>query len=212
MNVELLDDLAISGTVVHLMGTSLVDSVVDTDLIVSGSWSRLDSSDLSNLSTLSDTNQVSPYGTTLTFNPLRIASKDEGHYVYTVSISSQDSDFISSVSTSAIYSLSVQPYPELVIIDSIISGVCMSSETIILMGSVTLLPHTAVYTLSYSWVEPANLIATSDLLLSDGNLTVINFRDKTGIYTLTICLDVPGSCMTEHCSIASYLLTTDGES
>ncbi len=208
LNIELLDD-PITGTVVRLQGTAEVNSAVDTEVTVPGSWSRLGSADLSNLSTSSNT--------TLTFNPLRNASKDGGDYMYTVLITPQDSTYIISTSTNMSYTLTIQPYPVLEIRDSITSGVCMTNEAAVLMGGVSLLPNTATYnTLIYTWMDPSNqpinASTSSYLVVSGRNLTVMNIMDNTGVYSLTICLDIPGSCMGKHCSTASYTLDTDGKS
>ena len=210
LNIAVLDD-PICGTVIRLQGTAQLNSEVNTNVTVSGLWSRLDSSALSNLSTSSETIRTSPYRTILTFNPLRIASKDGGVYVYTVSITPQDSTYIISTSASVNYTLTIQPYPELEISDSITSGVCMTTQPAILMGGVSLLSNIATNTLMYTWMDPAGQpisASTPDLVISDGNLTVMNIIDNMGIYTLTICLDIPGSCMEEHCSMASYTLDT----
>ncbi len=184
-------------------------------MTVSGSWSRLGSADLSNLSTSSNTDQTSPYPTILTVNPLRNADKDGGDYMYTVLITPQHSTYIISTSTNMSYTLTIQPYPVLEIRDSITSGVCITNEAAVLMGGVSLLPNTAPNTLIYTWMDPTNQpisASTSDLVVSGGNLTVMNIMDNIGVYNLTICLDIPGSCMEEHCSTASYTLDTDGKS
>ncbi len=210
--MELLDD-PITGTVVRLQGTAQV-TTVNTEVTVSGSWSRLGSADLSNLSTSSNTSQTSPYPTTLTFNPLRISNKDGGDYMYTVFITPQDSTYIISTSMNMSYTLTIQPYPVLEISDSITSGVCMTNEVAVLMGGVSLLPNTATNTLIYTWVDPSNQTirtSTSDLVVSSGDLTVMNIMNNMGVYSLTVCLEIPGSCMGEYCSTASYTLNTDGK-
>ncbi len=210
LNIELLDD-PITGTLVRLQGTAQV-TAVDTEVTVSRSWSRLGSEDLSNVSTTFN-NQTSPYLSILTFNPLRIASKDGGDYMYTVLITPQDSTYIINASMNMSYTLTIQPYPMLEISDSITSGACMINEVAVLMGEVSLLPNTANYALIYTWKDSNNQsinASTSDLVVSGGNLTVMNIMD-TSVYSLTVCLNIPGIGQEEQCSTAFYTLDTDGK-
>ncbi len=209
LNIELLNDPR-SGTVVCLQGRAQINSAaIDTDYQVSRSWNREGSNII-----ISNISQTSPFYTLLTFNPLRVASKDGGDYVYTVTITPQDSTYIASASSNASYTLTVLPYPELVIKKSMSNHTCVLNETAILTGEVSLLPNTASYTLSYSWRGPDDqsiLSPSSDYIILNDNLEVSNVKDHMGSYTLTVCLDIPGSFVEEHCSTVSYTLMTDGK-
>ena len=202
----------INGTVVSLRGTARLHPSVDTNVNVTGSWRR---QDLSPFTTITHITQALLYSTTLTFDPLRNESADGGSYMYTVSVTpAQVTRFIMSSMDDENYTLTVQPYPDLVIIDSLQSGICMLDEAATLMGNVTLLPNTATnHTLSYTWTNPAGLPITSsngDYNVTEGSLHVKNLQNNMGNFNLRICLDVPGTDIVGHCSSTSFTLSTDG--
>ena len=199
LSIALLDD-PISGTVVRLLGrVQVMATAIDTPVTLSGRWFRPNSDILSDSVT---SNQSSPTDTFLTFNPLRVASKDGGDYVYTVTITPQDSTYIASASSKASYTLTVLPYPELVIEKSIVKSACTTTS---LIGNVVLLLNTANNTLTHVWTDPTGRpikSSTSDII--DGSLEVRNEKEHMGDYALTVCLDIPGSSIEGHCSTVSY--------
>ena len=196
-----------------LQGTAQLHPSVDTNVTVTGSWRR---QDLSPFTTITHT-QAPLYSTTLTFDPLRNESADGGSYVYTVSvIPAQVAPFIVSSMADENYTLTVQPYPDLVIKDSLRSGVCKVDEAATLMGNVTLLPNTATnHTLSYTWTNPAGQPITSsndDYVVTEGSLRVENLANQSnmGNFSLRICLDVPATDVVDHCISTFFTLSTDG--
>ena len=196
---------------VSLQGAAQLHQSVDTNVNVTGSWRR---QDLSPFTTITHITQASLYSTTLTFDPLRNEIADGGSYVYTVSVTpAQSTPFIMSNMADENYTLTVLPYPDLMIIDSL-GGVCMLDETATLMGNVTLLPNTATnYTLSYVWTNPAGLPITSsngDYIINKGALRVDNLASNMGDFSLRICLDIPGTDVVDHCNSTSLSLSTDG--
>ena len=212
LNILSESHLPINGTMVSLQGTARLHPSVDTNVTVTGSWRR---QDLSPFTTITHA-QVSLYSTTLTFDPLRNESADGGSYMYDVSVTpAQSTPFIMSSMDDENYTLTVQPYPDLMIIDSLRSGVCMQDEAATLMGNVTLLPNTATsHTLSYTWTNPAGQRITSsngDYNVTEGSLRVKNLRNNMGNFNLSICLDVPGTDIVGHCSSTSFTLSTDGQ-
>ena len=194
-----------------LQGTAQLHPSVDTNVTVTGSWRR---QDLSPFTTITHA-QVPLYSTTLTFDPLRNESADGGRYVYNVDVTpAQSTPFIMSNMASENYTLTVQPYPDLMIMDSLRSGVCKVDEAATLMGNIALLPNTATdHTLSYTWTNPAGLPITSsdgDYNVTEGSLHVKNLQNNMGNFNLRICLDVPGTDIVGHCSSTSFTLSTDG--
>ena len=197
-----------------LQGTARLHPSVDTDVTVTGLWRR---QDLSPFTTVTQTTDAPIYNTTLTFDPLRSESADGGNYVYTVSVTpAQSTPFIMSNMADESYTLTVQPYPDLVIIDSLQSGVCMLDEAATLMGSVTLLPNTATnHTLSYTWVNIAGQQITSSdggYVINGGSLRVQNLTDQNnmGNFHLRICLDIPGADIVDYCNSTTFTLSSDG--
>ena len=183
-------------------------------MTVTGSWRR---QDLSPFATITHITQAPLYSTTLTFDPLRNESADGGSYVYTVSVTpAQSTSFIIHNMADENYTLTVQPYPDLVINDSLQSGVCKVDEAATLMGNVTLLPNTATnHTLSYTWTNPADQPITSsngDYIVNEGSLRVENLANQNnmGNFSLRICLDVPATDIVGHCSSTSFTLSSDG--
>ena len=136
--------------------------------------------------------------------------------MYNVSVTpAQSIPFIMSSMDDENYTLTVQSYPDLMINDSLQSGVCMQDEAATLMGNVTLLPNTATnHTLSYTWTNPAGQPITSsngDYVVTEGSLRVNNVQNNMGRYMLNICLDIPESNIVKHCSSASFSVSTDGK-
>ena len=197
-----------------LRGTARLHPSVDTNVIVTGSWRR---QDLSPFTTITHITQAPLYSTTLTFDPLRNESADGGSYVYTVSVTpAQVTPFIIRNMANENYTLTVQPYPDLVVIDSLQSGVCKVDETATLMGNVTLLPNTATnHTLSYTWTNPAGQPITSsngDYVVTEGSLRVENLANQNnmGNFRFRICLDVSATDIVGYCSSTFFTLSTDG--
>ena len=163
---------------------------------------------------ISDISQTSPYSHTLTFNPLRGNSDDGGLYVYMLTASPRDSTYIRSASANGIIMIEVQEYPPLEIIRNVTTSVCGEQDQTSLSGNVSLLPNTALYSLAYSWTDPHGQpipTSTDGISVNKDNLILRNLTLKIGIYTLDICLTVPDSGLNDHCSSATYSLSTTGK-
>ena len=202
LEITLLDE-AIAGTVIHLQGTAQLDPViVDTVVSVIGSWTRLHH----NMSEFTDTTVTAshPIHTIiLTFNPLRIKSKDGGDYMYSVDVIPENSTFIRGVMANTTYTLTSQFYPNLTVDKSISSGNCIDKETT-LCGSVALLNNTASnHTLEYRWS------GAEDVADSTSNTVTVG---SDGVYMLDVCLNIPVSGIMDHCSTASYTISDASES
>ena len=201
LDITLLDE-AIAGTVVHLQGRAQLHHLIDTGVSVIGSWTRL----RHNMSEFTNTTVTAShpiYTTILTFNPLRIETRDGGDYMYSVDIIPENSTFIRGVMANTTYTLTSQFYPDLTVDKSISSGNCIDEETT-LSGSVTLLNNTASnYTLEYRWS------GAEDVADSTSNTVTVG---SDGMYMLDVCLNIPVSGIMDHCSTASYTISDASES
>ena len=137
--------------------------------------------------------------------------------MYNVSVTpAQSTPFIKSSMADENYTQTVQPYPDLMIMDSLQSGMCMLDEAATLMGNVTLLPNIATnHALSYTWTNPDGQRITSsggDYVINEGSLRVENLANQNnmGNFNLRICLDVPVTDIVGHCSSTSFTLSIDG--
>ena len=214
LSIEFLDDAAVQGTVVHLQATATLNPAVNSPLTVVGEWSRQDMANLPQSIFISDTSQTSPYSHTLTFNPLRDNSDDGGVYVYMLTVSPRDSTYIESASTNRSIMIEVQEYPPLKIIRNVTTSVCGEQEQTSLFGNVSLLPNTALNSLTYSWTDPHGQpisTSTGGISVNKDNLILRNLTLKIGTYTLKICLTVTDSGLSYHCSSAPYSLSTTGK-
>ncbi len=194
----------INGTVVSLQGSALLAPAVDSQVTVAGAWTFTGASLTSNQTT----SPPRQHTTTLTFDPLSVG----GDYVFTVTVSS-GSPYLQTSSANASYTLSLQPYPPLVVVGRVSGGECVVNEVATLTGSVDLLSNTATdHTLSYTWTGPGGLIpaSTQDLTLREGTLVVGNLGQNSGQYGLMVCLAIPSTDVVGHCSETSYTISTDG--
>ena len=206
---EPLEGSAVNGTVISLQGLATLDPVVDTPVTVMGSWSREGSNE-----TLNSTESTSPplqHATPLTLDPLSVG----GEYVFMVAVSSlMPNQHIEDATVNISYTLDLRPYPVLEISMTVSGGECVTNEAATLMGSVSLLPNTATdHTLTYTWRGPDSQAITAnsgDLTVAGRTLTVANVRDNVGEYVLTACLNIPGTTVINHCSAATYLVSSDG--
>ena len=199
LDFTLLDE-AIAGTVVHLQGRARLDPlIVDTNVSVNWSWTRLGPSDMSEFTSTTVTASHPIYTTILTFNPLRIESRD----MYSVDIIPENSSFIRGVMANTTYTLTSQFYPDLTVDKSISSSNCIDEEAT-LSGSVTLLNNTASnYVLEYIWS------GAEDVADSTSNTVTVG---SDGVYMLDVCLNIPVSGIMDHCSTASYTISDASES
>jgi hypothetical protein len=187
----------IVGTKVSLLGVATLDPAVDSQVSVSTFWSRHDVPGV--MSSSENTNA------TLTFNQLSFI--DSGDYLFTVSVSPSNPAFVKATpSVNASYTMNVQPYPDLVVVDTESSGECDVDERTTLMGHVTLLPNIgANHSLTYRWTVPST--ATDNLIMNGGVLEVRSLMTNVGNYTLLTCLTFPGA---EYCNTTEYVISTEG--
>ena len=214
LNIESLDEPAVQGTVVRLQATATLDPAVNSPLTVVGEWSRQDMANLPQSISMSDTSQTPPYSNTLTFNPLRNNSNDGGVYVYMLTVSPRDTTYIESASTNGSIMIEVQEYPPLGIARNVTTSVCGEQGETSLSGNVSLLLNTAQNSLTYSWTDPQNgtiSTSTDDIIVNEGTLMVKNFASSIGTYTLKICLTVPDSGLSGHCTSSPYTISTTGK-
>jgi hypothetical protein len=201
---------AITGTVVRLQGSIVLDDVVDTQISVLGVWSRLLDSANIQLNTSSTQSNNRTHTTTLTFDPLTMAST----YQFTVQVFPLNPTYIEESSIIITnYSLTLQPYPLLKIEKVVISGECMINETATLRGSVNLLPNTATnHIITYTWIGPNGSPireSSRDLTVREGTLAV---RNAPGNFNLTVCLAFPGTDVVDHCTeTVQFYVSTDGK-
>ena len=195
-----------TGTVVSLQGLATLADVVDSPVTVSLTWSRPDPNGLLNITTLSSP----PYSLTTTFDPISVG----GVYEFIVNVIALNSSFVGGITVSGSYTINVQPYPPLVIRETVRSGDCVVNETATLIGNVRLLPNTATnYIITYSWTGPdGRLIPASseDFTVMGGTLVVNNPKTNTGSYILIGCLTIPGTDVMNRCIPADYPISTDG--
>ena len=128
-----------------------------------------------------------------------------------VTVTPSNSSFVEDITSNASYTISLQPYPSLVIRETVRSGKC---ETAILIGNVRLLPNTATnHIITYSWTGPdgqAIPASSEDFTVMGGTLVVNNPRNNTGSYILIGCLTIPGTDVMNRCIPADYPISTDG--
>ena len=182
------------------------DSVVDTQVTVSTSWTRQDSSGL-----LSFNESVNPpYITALNFETLSI--QDAGDYVFLVDVTPLNPTSVQATpSVSANYTINVEPYPDIniVIMRRVRSGQCMENGIVILNGEVSLLNETTTnHNISYTWTPPNGRFR--DEMPNGGMIVVRNLSANSGYYNLTVCLTIPGTDLQSICSTADYYISTDG--
>ena len=186
-----------NGTVLSLQGNAtLATEVVDTAVTVRGEWRRADSQQPNITS--------DGFTTSLAFAPL--GGGDGGEYVYSVAVEPSNPTFTLSSTANQTFTLEVLPYPELQIVTVMENVGCISSgEMTTLRGSVTsLLLRTATdHTLSYTWRHPSGHVVSSTAG-DNTELVVEVVAVNVGDYTLTVCLDIPASGITGHCSSATY--------
>ena len=134
---------AVIGTNVSLDGrSSLNPMIVDSSIQFNGTWIRQDGTSMfTEVTTMSDTNQLSSNSSTLIFGPLRNNSIDGGEYIYTVLVESANS-YILQNSANLNYTLLVRRYPPLNISENIQSPECQPEEGATLFGNVSLLSDT----------------------------------------------------------------------
>ena len=186
---------AITGTVVSLQGLATLANVVDSPMTVSLTWSRPDPNGLLDLAQLTNP----PYTLTTTIDPISVG----GVYEFIVNITPSISSFVEGVAVNASYIINLQPYPPLVIRETVRSGDCLGDSMATLTGSVSLLPNIATnHTLAYIWTGDED-----EKLGTQEALVVNNMR---AAYILTACLTIPGTNVMSRCITAHYVISTDG--
>ena len=192
---------AYNGTVLSLTGRAMLHAALDTDVIVTGSWSRMNTE-------FSSTMQSEPPCSTV--QHFNLSGSDGGEYVYFVTVRPSNPTFIRPISASQTYTLQIQPYPPLEIIIMAESAECMVDRTAMLRGSVSLLDGTIpASTLTYTWMDPrGQLISPTAEDRSAIEVEVV--ASNVGEYTLTVCLDIPASGIANHCSSAKYPVSIQG--
>ena len=200
LNVASSDLPAYNGTVFSLTGRAMLHAAVDTGVIITGRWSRMDTE-------LSSTVQSEPpYSTVQRFN---LSGSDGGEYVYTVSVTPSDTTFIRPISAGQTYSVDVVPYPPLNIVSTTESGRCVADPTATLRGDVTLLDNTVPGSIvEYTWTGP-------DGNPTGGNQNMLQVEvidANVGNYILTVCLDIPASDIANHCYSTMYSVSVTGTS
>ena len=123
---------AVIGTNVSLVGRSSVNPmIVDSPIQFNGTWIRQDGTTMfTEVTTVSDTSQLSSHSSTLRFAPLRSNSIDGGEYIYTVMVEPADSSYILQTSANLNYLLLVRQYPPLNISENIQSLECQPEEVL----------------------------------------------------------------------------------
>ena len=180
-----------------------LDSVVDTQVTVSTSWTRQGSSDLLSL----EASINSPFITALNFEPLSF--RDAGDYVFLVDVTPFNPTSVQATSVSANYTINVEPYPNIVIMRRVINGQCMEDEIVILSGDVSLLHETTTnHNISYTWTPPNGRI--TDEMANGGMIVVRNLSANSGYYNLTVCLTILGTELQNNCSTVDYYISADG--
>ena len=181
-----------------------LDSVVDTQVTVSTSWTRQGSSDL--LSFEAGIN--SPFITALNFEPLSI--RDAGDYVFLVDVTPFNPTSVQATpSVSANYTINVEPYPNIVIMRKVRNGQCMEDGMVTLNGDVSLLHETTTnHNISYTWTLPEGRI--TDKTANGGMIIVRNLSANSGYYNLTVCLTILGTDLHSNCSTVDYYISADG--
>lgn len=182
----------------------MLDSTVDSQVSVSTSWTREGLSDLLSF----NTSTIPPYITVLDFESL--SNRDAGNYVFMVTVTPFNPTAVQATpDVSGIYTLNVEPYPEVVIMERVQSGQCGMDPVVTLMGSVDLLPNIATdHELTYKWKDPdGRELASTDLIMNGEMLVVRNLSDNSGLYNLTACLFIHGIVRS---SSVVYLISTDG--
>ena len=198
---------AFAGTRVSLLGMVNFDSVVDSQVTVSTSWTRQDSSGLLSL----NESVNPPYITALNFETLSI--RDAGDYVFLVDVTPLNPTSVRATpSVSANYTINVEPYPDIniVIMRRVRSEQCMENEIVVLNGEVSLLHETTTnHIIGYTWTAPNGHI--TDQTGNGGMIVVGNLSANSGYYNLTVCLTIPGIDFQNNCSTVDYYISTDGK-
>jgi hypothetical protein len=188
------------------MGVATPDPVVDSPITVLTSWTRQGSLEVL---TFNDNMTPGPFNSTFVFDSL----SPGGDYVFTARVSPSNPTYVRATpNLNATFTINVQPYPDMIIRETIISGKCGVNETATLMGDVSLLPNIADnHNLTYTWTGPSgNISAFRDLTMNRGTLMVRNLATNTGNYTLNACLTIPGTNVVNHCSSTQYFISTAG--
>ena len=190
-----------------LVGVANLSSLVDTDVSLAANWTR--EGEVEALIT----SDSSP--TTYQFAP--VSSTDSGVYSYAVTVSPADLTYLAANSNNATFTLTVQPYPQLVVSQTVLSGEQCAEGMTTLRGGVSLHPNTpSDHTLSYTWRDPqGNEVSgdSGDLTAAEGELVVRNVMENTGQYTLEVCITIAGSDVIDHCSEeAMYSISNAGMS
>ena len=197
---------AVTGTVMSLVGSVSPSPLVDTGVSLSAQWTTQ-----GEMLTVSTTNT-----NTLTFEPLSRTNTSD--YVYMVIVEPDNSTYVESNSASQNFNLTVLPYPDLVVVLEVLSGECMEGMTT-LTGDVSTSVHPNTspdYSLTYMWRDPDGDLITesshSDLVVEEDRLIVMDIERNTGDYSLTVCITIPGSDVSNHCSQeAVQSIFSDGE-
>ena len=197
---------AITGTVVSLQGLATLADVVDSAVTVSLTWSRSDPNELLNVTALTSP----PYTVATTIDPISVG----GVFEFMVTVTPSNSRFVRGITVNTSYTINLEPYPSLMIRETVRSGECVVNETATLIGNVRLLPNTATnHIITYSWTGPdrqAIPASSEDFTVMGETLVINNPRNNAGSYILIGCLTIPGTDVMNRCIPADYPISTDG--
>ena len=192
----------ITGTQATLLGIATLAPAVDSVVTVVGEWTRAGQP----LTSATGATPPLQQATLLRLEPL----SEAGEYVFVVSVRAENNTFLKATSTNTSFSLSLQPYPPLQIEQGLSPGQCGQQEMATLTGTVSLLPNTATeHSLTLSWLRPdGGLTSSSEEQEGSSTLLVDTRSDQTGDYQLRACLSITSTSVQDHCSTATYTIST----